>query len=190
MAARNGTWKVVPTGKDSAEVIAGRTRYTIACEKTSFTIHALQGDRVIEKHYFYHRGHNYVLEGTDRRGVTERLRLNVTRKRVVTRGQIGRRKFVLESKPFVHGPKLVEELRAQKHISLTLIHDFAERLSNDARFRKQIYQSTRLSRPLRQPDWVDQACAVACTICFFLAEPVSCVICSLCTDPDPVILTA
>jgi hypothetical protein len=186
---KKGSWRVIPIGKDAAEVISPKARYIVTAAKTSFTLRAFEGRRVVEKHSLRHVGHNYMLQGTDSRGVTERLTLSLTRKRMITRGVVGGRRFTVESKPYVHAPMLVEALRNRRRISLPLTHAFAERLREDAGFRTQLYRQVSLRRPLKQPDWVDQACAIACTLCYLLGEPLSCVICSLCTEPDP-ILTA
>jgi hypothetical protein len=183
------TWTVNPIGKDAAEILTPRVRYVIKADKTSFTLRAFEGRRVVERHFAKHVGHNYLLQGTDRRGTSARLSMNLTRKHMITRGIVGNRRFKLESKPYVHAALLVEELKKRRRIRLPLTHAFAERLHEDAQFRKQVYRHVRLGRLMLQPDWVDQACAVACTLCFLLDEPLSCVICSLCTDPDP-ILTA
>jgi hypothetical protein len=188
-ARRKDTWKVVPTGRDAAEVITPKARYTVTADKHSFTLRAYEDRRVVERHSVRHVGHKYLLQGTDRRGVTERLALTLTRKRITTRGLVGGRPFALESKPYVHGPQLVAALRQRKRIKLPLTRAFAERLRTDEAFRARIYRQVRLRRPLQQPNWVDQACAIACGLCYLIGEPLSCVICSLCTEPDP-ILTA
>jgi hypothetical protein len=188
-SSANTAWNVRPIRKDAAEVTSPRARFVVTADRTSFTLRAFEGRRLVERHSVRHVGHTYVLQGTDRRGVTERLTLNLTRKRMITRGIVGGRRFTVESKPYVHGAELVAVLRSRRRIALPMTHAFAEQLRQDAGFRRRLYRQVRLARPLAQPDWVDQACAIACTLCFLIGEPLSCVICSLCVEPDT-ILTA
>ncbi|MGA9365712.1 MAG: hypothetical protein WBW16_15225 [Bacteroidota bacterium] len=183
------TWKVTPIGKDTAEVLAPRARYVVQADKYSFTVRAFEGRRLVEHHYAKHVGHAYLLEGQDRRGHSSRLEWNLTRERIITRGSVNGRRFTLKSKPCVHAALLVKELRKRKRVRLPHTRAFAERLHEDPRFRKQIYRHVRLGRLLEQPNWVDTACALACTLCILVGHELSCLVCEACMDPGP-ILTA
>jgi hypothetical protein len=183
-------WKVNPLGKDRVEVLTPRVRYVAHADKYSFTLTAFEGRKRVERHRVKHRGHDYTLEGTNRLGASVRLTITTSRTRTLTRGAVRGRRFKVDSPPYLHIPLLAKELKRHRRVQLPRTHAFAERLHNDAEFRKQIYRAIQPRRMLEQPDWVDRACAIACTICHFLGEPVSCVICSLCTDPEPPIVVA
>jgi hypothetical protein len=183
-------WTVTPLGQNRAEVVTPRVRYVAHADKYSFTLTAFEGRRRVERHAVKHVRHEYTLQGTNRRGASIRLTITTGRTRTVTRGVVRGRRFTVDSAPYLHIPLLAKQLKRHRRVQLPLTHAFADRLHNDARFRTQVYRAINPRRMLEQPDWVDRACAIACTLCHWIGEPVSCVICSLCTDPEPPIVVA